>query len=264
MNDQVKSAARVLDLLELLSSQSDPMRLGEIAATLAIPKSSVHGLLATLLARGYVERDSADRYAVVENFRRGFGWVGGHEAMLRAVAAPIVEDVRDQVDETVFLAVPTPQHDARLIYKAVSTQAVRYDAANTVSPGYATVMGRVLLAHKPPEVIDRYLAETDLKPIGDHTITDPDEIRALLAAIRRDGFGTIVDEYALGGAGIGVPVRRAGGEVIAVLDIATVTPRYQRRRAEMLRAAQDGAARISARMGYRAAAAPAEAEEGTA
>lgn len=256
MNAQIKSAARVLDLLELLSSSSEPMRLHQIAMALGIPKSSAHGLLSTLMVRGYISKDSADRYAIVEEFRQGFGWVGGFEALLRSVATPIVERIRDQMDETVFVCVSTEQLNARLLTKAVSRQPIRYDASDQTSlPGYGTVMGRVLLAYQSPERIDAYFARTELLPFNDRTNTDEAYIRAELERIRRDGYGTIVDQYALGGAGIAAPIRKEGGEVVAVLDIATVTSRYEIRKAEMLETVLDGAARISARLGYRPGAA---------
>ncbi|MEB3419208.1 IclR family transcriptional regulator [Salipiger marinus] len=252
MNDQVKSAARVLDLLELLSGRTEPMRLNELVATLGTPKSSTYGLLATLVARGYVKKDATDRYAIVETFRQGFGWVGGHVGFLTSVAVPIVEDMRDRLDETVFVCVRTEQQNARLLAKAVSRQPIRYDASDQSSlPGYGTVMGRVLLAFQPPEVIDAYFARTELRPFTDKTPTDETTIRAALERIRRDGYGTIVDEYATGGAGIAAPIRNAEGQVVAVIDVATVTARYEQRRDEMLAAVLEGAARISARLGYR-------------
>lgn len=255
MNSVVKSAARVLDVLELLSSQNAPMRLNDIAQVLELPKSSAHGLISTLLARGYVSKDSADRYAIVEEFRQGFGWVGGFEALLRSVAQPIVEQMRDETGETVFVCVRTHDQDARLICKAVSRQPVRYDAADQSRlPGYGTVMGRVLLAYQSPEIIDAYFARTELRPFNETTVTDEAAIRAELARIRHDGYGTIVDQYAVGGAGIAAPVRKMGGDVVAVFDIATVTARYEARRDEMLAAALRGAALISARLGYRSPA----------
>lgn len=254
MNYQVKSAARVLDVLELLSSRTEPMRLNELVASLGIPKSSAYGLLSTLVARGYVAKDSADRYAIVESFRQGFGWVGGFEGFLTSIALPIVEEMRDRLDETVFVSVRTEQQNARLLVKAVSRQPIRYDASDQSSlPGYGTVMGRVLLAYQPAEVVDAYFAKTELHPFNQCTPTDEATIRAALETIRADGYGTIIDEYAIGGAGIAAPIRNADGRVVAVIDMATVTARYEQRRNEMLTAVLEGAARISARLGYRPA-----------
>lgn len=252
MNATVKSAARVLDVLELLSSRTEPMRLNEIVTIMGIPKSSAYGLITTLVVRGYVSKDSADRYTLIENFRQGFGWVGGVEGFLTSVSAPIVEEIRDRLDETVFVCVRTEQQNARLIAKAVSRQPIRYDASEQSSlPGYGTVMGRVLLAWQSAEKVDAYFAKTALKAFNDKTPTSESEIRAALDKIRADGYGTIVDEYATGGAGIAAPIRNGTGDVVAVLDIATVTPRYQLRKDDMLAAVLEGAERISLRLGYR-------------
>ncbi|MAC80094.1 MAG: transcriptional regulator [Rhodobacteraceae bacterium] len=252
MNGQVKSAARILDVLELLSGRAEPIRLNELVAELGIPKSSAHGLLSTLVARGYVSKDSADRYAIVEIFRQGFGWVGGVEGLLTSAAAPLVEELRDRLDETVFVCVRTEQQNARLITKAVSRQPIRYDASDQSSlPGYGTVMGRVLLAWQKPEIVDAYLARTEFHAFTDTTPVTEAEIRAALEKIRADGYGTIVDEYAVGGAGIAAPIRNAAGEVVAVIDVATVTARYEQRREDMLAAVLEGAERLSARLGYR-------------
>src|SRR5258708_39557048 len=82
MNDSVKSAARVLDILELLVRSEEPMALKDLVSILALPKSSAHALLRTLQSRGYVERDAADRYALAESLRKSAGWIGGPEAHL--------------------------------------------------------------------------------------------------------------------------------------------------------------------------------------
>lgn len=255
MNKEVKSAARVLDLLELLSGQQEPIRFSALASALDIPKSSLHGLLSTLVARGYALKDDTDRYRIADSFLGGFGWVGGFETLLRSVAQPVVESIWNRLDETVLVCVRTDRQEARQICKAVSRQTIRYDSSEkTLLPGYGSVMGRVLLAFQPEKVIDDYLATTELVPFTPLTPLNVEDIRKALAKIRANGFGEIVDEYAMGGAGVAAPIRNAAGRVVAVIDVATVTPRYTARRDEMLEAVLDGARRISERLGYREAA----------
>src|SRR5262249_28716311 len=84
MNNSVKSAARVLDILELLFRSEEPMALKDLVAILALPKSSAHALMQTLQSRGYVERDAADRYMLNEFLRQSPGWIGGPAAHLAA------------------------------------------------------------------------------------------------------------------------------------------------------------------------------------
>ena len=57
MTDNVLSAARVLDLIELIAAASDGVLLREATVRLNAPKSSTLMLLRTLVNRGYVARD---------------------------------------------------------------------------------------------------------------------------------------------------------------------------------------------------------------
>jgi DNA-binding IclR family transcriptional regulator len=57
MSDEIKSAARVLDVLELFSARCDGLTLSEVARGLELPKSSTLGLLRTLHKRGYLVRE---------------------------------------------------------------------------------------------------------------------------------------------------------------------------------------------------------------
>ena len=88
MNAQVKSAVRVLDLLELLSGTSDALTVSEVARRLQWPKSSTQALLLTLVARGYLVRQDA-AYQLPAELRGG--WVGGLQARLLGLARPIME-----------------------------------------------------------------------------------------------------------------------------------------------------------------------------
>jgi DNA-binding IclR family transcriptional regulator len=55
---QIKSAERVLDIIETLAAAPYGRRFSELAARRRLPKSSFRGLLAVLTARDYVARDS--------------------------------------------------------------------------------------------------------------------------------------------------------------------------------------------------------------
>ena len=133
MNDNVKSAARVLDILELLFRSEEPMALKDLVSILALPKSSAHALLRTLQSRGYVERDAADRYVLNESLRQSSGWIGGPEAHLAAVARPVMDQLRDDLDETVFLGVRAARGDVKVIAKSVSRAQIRYDSDDPAS-----------------------------------------------------------------------------------------------------------------------------------
>src|SRR6478735_10891974 len=55
---EVKSAARTVELLEVLAERGDrPARLQELAAELQVPRSSMYALLQTLISRGWVRTE---------------------------------------------------------------------------------------------------------------------------------------------------------------------------------------------------------------
>src|SRR3546814_11594363 len=99
MNDSVRSASRVLDLLELLAGAEDGLSLAEACERLGAPKSSTLMLLRTLAGRGYAVRGDGDRYRLNETFRSGgFGW-GGQAARLVAVAEPVLRELADTIGD---------------------------------------------------------------------------------------------------------------------------------------------------------------------
>ncbi|MCW2859277.1 MAG: hypothetical protein JWP48_985 [Actinoallomurus sp.] len=62
--NDVKSASRTIDVLDLLAANGDGLTLIEIASQLRCPKSSAHGLLATLARRNVVKVTKTARGAV--------------------------------------------------------------------------------------------------------------------------------------------------------------------------------------------------------
>ena len=255
MNDNVKSAARVLDILELLSRSDTPMALKELVSVLALPKSSAHALLRTLQSRGYVERDAADRYALNESLRQASGWIGGPEAHLAAVARPVMEELRDELEESVFLGVRAARGDVKVIAKSVSRAAIRYDSGDAgLRPAYCTGMGRVLLAFWDKKSTAAYLMRTRLRAHTPNTITDAGKLRALLTRVAADGYAVLEEEYVLGGSATAAPVFGGDGTVVAALNVGTVSARYPAAKSRIIRGVVRAAATISQRLGHRRAA----------
>src|SRR5215471_7854638 len=154
----------------------------------------------TLQARGYVERDAADRYVLNEFLRQSPGWIGGPEAHLAAVARPVMEQLRDELDETVFLGVRAGRGDVKVIAKAVSRAQIRYDSDDLgLRPAYCTGMGRILLAFWDHRSVDAYLTRTRLHAYTPRTVIDRRKLRAILAKVAADGYAVLEEEYVRGG-----------------------------------------------------------------
>ena len=63
-SDLVHSLLRGLDILKLISSRPEGMRLNEITQDTGLKKSTVHNLLRTLAAREFLVKDSLNRFSL--------------------------------------------------------------------------------------------------------------------------------------------------------------------------------------------------------
>ncbi|WP_159995441.1 IclR family transcriptional regulator [Roseomonas sp. 18066] len=248
-HEGVKSAERVLDLLEFFGCARRPLALFEVTQELGIPKSSALALLRTLAMRGYVARDAEDRYALAHPFGQEEGdWLGGLSRQVAAVARPVIAALVARTQETVNLGVLLNSLSVRLLVQVPSPREIRYEPGSADCPAYCTAMGRVLLAHAPEAVVDRCLAPP-LAALTPATETDPRRIRALIAAARAQGFAEIESEYAEGGAGVAAAVFDRTGRAVAALNLASLTDRFHRERAAYAGAVVEAAAAITARLG---------------
>jgi DNA-binding IclR family transcriptional regulator len=256
VNTEVKSAARMLDLLEYLAGCSEPVKLKEIVATLGFPRSSAHALAQTLVSRGYAIQDDTERYVLVHASRHRSA-TRANEARLLSAAHPIMEQLRDLSGETAVLAVRTTRGESKRLAKCVSRQAIRFDVElDGNSESYCTATGRLLLAHWDAGLADAYLARVPLIARTPKTVTDPDAIRALFVRIRATGISVCDEEHIAGSTGLAVPIRGRDGGVVAALNLGVVTTRYRARSDELVAMLKDAGRQIRARLGHRASALP--------
>ena len=246
MNSEVKSAGRVLDLLEFLAASREPVSFGELVSALAFPKSSAHALLQTLIGRGHVAQDRDGRYLLAESSRHGFPFRPSEEPLV-ARAMPIMQRLRDASGETVLLSTMNARGDVRRLAKCVSRQPVRYDV-DLQSPiaAYCTATGRALLAYRGEAEIDAYLDRVSLLSYTGFTVTDRAALIGILAEVRRRGYAINDQEFVTGSTGVAAPVHDKTGAVVAALNLGTLTNRFREREAELCRMVVETAGSLSA------------------
>lgn len=263
----VKSAERVLDLLELMAALPGALTLSEAARRLAIPKSSASGLFATLIGRGYVEA-GPDGYRLAARLRVG-GWVGGEYGQLVRIARPVMQELAARTGESAFLGIMTSDWRVQYIAKVTSEQPLRYDVdLGALRPAYCTSIGLVLLADRPDPAVERFLATTRLEQFTPHTVVDPVGVRALIARVRRQGYVALANSTVAGTSGVGAPVRGASSRVIAGLAVIAPSARFCRRgeravREQAIDAVCAAAGEISRRLAALGSLGPQAGGEGT-
>ncbi|WP_344917593.1 IclR family transcriptional regulator [Streptosporangium oxazolinicum] len=193
------------------------LTLTEICRRAELPPATGHRLVRELAEGGFVERLPDGSYRVGMLL-----WQIGAQAAepreLRELALPYMEDLYAATRENVQLAV---LRDDRALYVERLRGPTSVPVVSRVAgelPLHATGVGKVLLAFADPETVERVLAG-ELTPHAPNTVVDPARLRTELAEVRRTGIACTQEEMSVGTCSVAVPVRGAGGRVVAALSL---------------------------------------------
>ena len=233
---------RVLQILELIASDSGGRRLADLSRDLQIAKSTLVPILQTLCQQHYLSQNEAGQYqAGTALFRMGAAFAGKF---------PVLEYVHSQLEtlvaqlgETCYFGV---LDDGHVLYleKADSPQPLRMlTAVGRRLPAYATGIGKALLSDLPEETVRRLYAN-GLEPLTEHTVTDMAALIAQLAQTRRNGYAWEVEESTPHVRCFAVPVRKFG-TIVAAVSISIPLFRYEEgQRAQIISQLQAAAAQM--------------------
>lgn len=248
----VKSAARVLDIFELLVQRPDGMSLSEICTALDLPKSSGHALLMTLTRRGYLREGRRERsYRLGPAlFEIGSAYIAGTDLIGDGQA--VVSEVARACDETVHMAV-LDGVDVLYVVKEEGTRTIRMvSAVGRRFPAYGTGVGKMLLSALDDDaLLERFPDDRQLAALTRRTLTDPRALRAELAAIRARGYALDSEESTPGLSCVAAPVYGPSGAMVAAMSISVPSVRFTpARRDELLALLQAEAGRLSTILGF--------------
>lgn len=221
----VKSARRALEILDHLA-QTGPAAFSRLEADLGYPRSSLHGLVATLIELGWIELDPSTRtYSVgIRAWEAGRGYLRARSLVERA--RPYMENVRDELDETVQLAVLDGRDVVYLARLDGSQRLVTSYSVGGRVGAHASAGGKALLSLLPDEEIARSFGTASLERYTPGTITTVKRLRAELAETRRRGHAIDEEEYTVGVRCVGVPVVDHEGRPAAALSVSVPTVRF--------------------------------------
>jgi DNA-binding IclR family transcriptional regulator len=247
----VKSAARTLEILELLAASPERPTLGQLARDLGIPKSSLRAILQTLEGRGWVETDATGaRFGLgVRALLVGAAYVDSDDAV--AVAAATLDRLAETFGETVHLA-RLDGVDIVYLAKRESRHSLRlFSAIGRRLPAFTTALGKALLAERGREEV-RAALPRPLPRLTPNTIADLERLDRELALTRERGYAVDNEENTVGIRCLAVALPRATPPVDAIslsVPVVRLTPERERQMVEALLAAKAALAATPRRSG---------------
>lgn len=180
------SVDRVVRVLRALESE-EPVTLADVARRAELSEPTALRYLASLCLHGLVERTTSGRY--------GLGWELfrlGNQALAnrvpRDVAIPVMEQLREQFNETVNLAL---REGDELVVVEVLQSKRSLKPLNEVGqrdPWHASALGKSMLAFMPETDRSALLDRVGLARFTSHTIVNRQELERELEATRARGY----------------------------------------------------------------------------
>lgn len=210
MTTAVKSAQRVLELLEFFAEERRPARVGEIAQALGYPQSSTSVLLRSLADSGFFDHDPRTAmYVPNQRMLLATAWMQEHlfsdYNLLR-----LMEGVLAETGHSVMIGTRTGVH-VRYVHVLQSTREGRFVAKiGSLRPLFRTAAGKMLLTTLPPRDIAVLLRKANALEAAPENRVELATAQQEIEMARRDNYAISLGTSVPGAAALAVllPVGR--------------------------------------------------------
>ena len=228
------SLDKALDVLDAVGSAARGLSQAEIAERLALPKTTLYRMLATLVARGLLRRDPLRRVYCL-GFRC-FEYARQAHAMPDLVAAAGVElrALRDLTGETTYLAA-LDGLEALSLDRCDGAHSQRSSSVlGQRKPLHCTSQGKAMLAALDAPQREQIVRDIPLTAVTPHSITDRRRLQAELKVTAARGYAIDDEEIVLGVRCCAAPIVDAAGQVRGAISVAGPAFRLTMKRVELL------------------------------
>jgi DNA-binding IclR family transcriptional regulator len=229
MSEQIKSLAKGLTVLEFLGQFPDGVSLQKISEGTGFNKSSIHRILATFEASGYVAQlDSGKEYRLTMKL-----FQLGHTAInsdVTGLVKPYLRELIADVNETVnFLAFDADS----IIFKDKFEPADASFRTRTYiglhSPMYCSAAGKCYLAFSSERVREAYWSRNAsiMQALTANTILDKGRFFDILNQIKKQGYALDDEENEAGISCVSVPILDKNNMPVYAVSVSSLTPKMK-------------------------------------
>jgi DNA-binding IclR family transcriptional regulator len=240
--ETIQSVSSALSLLDCFAEEEE-LGVSEIARRLGVSKSSAHRLLASLATHGLIEQNPESGRYLLGMHLYELGQLAMARNHLRAVALPVLAELRHRSGLTVQLAVPDGG-DVLYTERLETTMGVTLlRRTGRRLPAHTTSSGKAIAAYNPGFAEARRRLGFPARTPA--TLTTAEEFDRVLAETRRRHGAISFDEATVGIASCAAPLHGPAGEAIASVSLVGPTEAFRKRSGHFLQLVVAAAATLS-------------------
>lgn len=240
MNVRAKGTDRLLDVLDVMMQQTNPITRNAIAAALGAPRSTIYSVIDTLLIRGFLDQIEPDGL-IVPGRRCGLlGFAYDRSTPLLRQAKEVVRKLSESTGELVELNVLQDWKQLILVSRSGRGHTYRGASEGTRMPLPWTASARFLLQNCSDDDLCRFIPAVDFStPSGQPMSLEI--LRKEVSLADQAGFWIargLVDPYL---ACVTAPVRNKECQCIGVVCLILPLEELQKREAAFVKMTVDAA-----------------------
>jgi len=247
----IRSALRTVALMEhVADSPAGETTISQASAALALPPSTVHHLVRTLVGAGYLQQDPVSR-----RYRLGPRAIALSAAILGRVdvlreAQRVMRGCAVAIDEAISLSVLDGGQVAS-VHRVEPGGLAGYPFGGVRRASvHCAAPGKLLVSAWSDEQVADFFAQQGMPAATARSLTDPAAFMHELAKVRRQGYALDDEETMTGLRCVAAPIRDHSGGVVAAFSAGGPCARFQGDRLEHVASVlMDAAADVSRRLG---------------
>jgi IclR family transcriptional regulator, KDG regulon repressor len=251
----VKSLVKALRILNALGDRPGGLGITDLSGMLKAPKSTVHRLMATLEAVGYVVFDiSTSKYVLGSRVAR-LGEQLNQQSPLLSFGVAALEQLTRECGEASHLAI-LEGTEVVFISREESKEPMRVSfGTGHRAPAHCTALGKIFLAGlSDGEIQTLYKGKKRLPRLTPRTKARLEEVIAEMGAVRREGIAYDNEEYMPGLRCMAAAIRDYSTRIVAAMSLSMFKHRMTAERKRFFKQALlRASAELAEKLGYHGA-----------
>ena len=206
-----------LAIIQAYDVENTRMSATEVAKRTGMTRSAARRHLMMFTYLGYMATDGKSFWLQPKVLRLGSAYL--YSARLPRIVQPFLQRLSLATQENSFMAL---LDEGELVYVARNGTNRFMNAG--VAPGvrlspFLTAPGIAIMSTLPVGQCEQMIADYQVMPFTQHTLTDKAAILATIHQASRDGFAVMEQQLELGIRGIGVPLKNHKAETVGAISL---------------------------------------------
>lgn len=249
----VQTVEKALEIIELLTGNQyiDGVSISELSKELELGKSTVHRIIETMEAKGYIHQDNDTKKYHLSWKLFELGNSIPRRRNLFTMDTTLLQALCDKFQETVNMGVRVDDSVVTIHKINPTSSLIANLQIGTREALHATAMGKALMSQMTREEIVKLLGTGPYEQFTSKTIKDVDQLTENINIIRGRGYSLDDEEYSAGLTCISVPLKNYRNEIVAAISISGATIRMTEDKLnEIQKELKHVAERLSAYLGW--------------